>query len=168
MYYIAEMNIGRIRAPYDDPIMAGYVKRRREMDTLARRSPGFIWRRTGPGSNAKETDLYEDQTIIANVSVWATIEDFANFVYKTGHQEVIDRGHEWFVSLDGPHYAMWWVPQGHLPSAEEARERLEYLRTYGETPYAFTFKRWFPSPDERITATSEAYKQEPSSISKEN
>ena len=44
--------------------------------------------------------------------------------------------------------ALWWVPQGHIPTVEEARERLEHLRMHGATAYAFSFKMPFPAPDE--------------------
>jgi hypothetical protein len=44
--------------------------------------------------------------------------------------------------------------QGHLPSPEEARERLESLRVYGEKPYAFTLKNAFPAPDESTPASA--------------
>jgi uncharacterized protein DUF3291 len=148
MYYLAQVNVGRLRAPLHDPLMADYMALRPTIDALARRSPGFIWRRTGPGSTAKETDLYEDPMIIANVSVWAGLADYADFVYQSEHLEVLKRRSEWFQRFDGPHHAIWWVPQGHLPSAQEARERLEYLRSHGETPYAFSFKKAFLAPDE--------------------
>lgn len=154
MYFIAQINLARIRAPLNDPLMEGYVNQRKAMDTLARNSPGFIWRRNGAGSDAKETDLYEDQTIIANVSVWARLEDYANFVYKSGHLEVLKHRYKWFQPFDGPYQALWWVPQGHLPPPEEARERLEYLRVHGETPYAFSLKNAFPPPDERTPTTA--------------
>ena len=36
-----------------------------------------------------------------------------------------------------------WVPPGHVPTVEEAQERLEHLDAYGPTPQAFTFKRRF-------------------------
>lgn len=148
MYYLAQVNVGRIRAPLTDPMMAEYMALRPSMDALARRSPGFMWRRNGAGSQAKETDLYDDPMIIANVSVWATLEEYYNFVYKSGHLGVINRRSEWFEHFDGPSHAMWWVQEGHLPTAEEARERLEYLRSHGDTPYAFSFEKPFPAPDE--------------------
>lgn len=146
MYYLAQINVGRLRAPLDDPCMAEYVALRPVIDALARTSPGFIWRRTGPGSTAKETDLYDDPLIIANVSVWAGLQEYAQFVYRSEHLEVLKRRAEWFQPIDGPHAALWWVPQGYFPSAEEARARFESLRSYGETPYAFSFKKAFPPP----------------------
>jgi GNAT superfamily N-acetyltransferase len=33
---------------------------------------------------------------------------------------------------------VWWVPNGHLPSGEEAAGRAAFLRQHGVSPYAFT------------------------------
>lgn len=148
LYHLAQVNVGRLRAPLDDPLMAGYMALRPVIDALARQSPGFIWRRGGPGSTARETDLYEDQMIIANVSVWVGLDDYLNFVYRGEHLEVLKHRYEWFERFGGPRHALWWIPQGHLPSAEEARERFEYLRGHGETPYAFSSRKAFLAPDE--------------------
>ena len=54
----------------------------------------------------------------------------------------------WFERFEGPYLALWWVPAGHAPSVEEAKERLTYLRAHGETPFAFSFKKSFPAPEE--------------------
>ena len=35
------------------------------------------------------------------------------------------------------HFVMWWVPVGHQPSLEEALERLEHLKTHGDSDHAF-------------------------------
>jgi hypothetical protein len=43
--------------------------------------------------------------------------------------------------------ALWWIPQGHIPTVEEAKARLEALRINGETAFAFSFKYPFPAPD---------------------
>jgi hypothetical protein len=32
---------------------------------------------------------------------------------------------------------MWWVPAAHLPTLEEAKERLEHLTANGPSDYAF-------------------------------
>jgi hypothetical protein len=42
---------------------------------------------------------------------------------------------------------MWWIPAGHIPTVEEANDRLEHLKQHGPTPAAFTFRAPFPSPD---------------------
>ena len=43
--------------------------------------------------------------------------------------------------------ALWWIPRGHVPTTQEAEERVLHLRESGPTPYAFTLKEHFPSPD---------------------
>jgi hypothetical protein len=41
---------------------------------------------------------------------------------------------------------MWWIPAGHIPTVEEAAERLEKLRTDGPTSEAFNFRHRFGPP----------------------
>lgn len=48
--------------------------------------------------------------------------------------------------------ALWWIPAGHIPEIEEAKERLEHLRRHGPTERAFTFKQRFPAPGEPESA----------------
>jgi hypothetical protein len=39
------------------------------------------------------------------------------------------------------------VPEGHIPTIDEAQERLAHLEAHGPTPHAFTFKQRF-APDQ--------------------
>lgn len=43
-YHVAQVNIGRIVAELNDPVMAGFVNRLDEINALADGSPGFVWR----------------------------------------------------------------------------------------------------------------------------
>lgn len=40
--------------------------------------------------------------------------------------------------------ALWWVPAGHIPTIEEAKERIAHLETHGPTQFAFTFQQVVP------------------------
>jgi len=42
--------------------------------------------------------------------------------------------------------ALWWIPRGHVPTTQEAEERVLYLREFGPAPYSFTLKGHFPPP----------------------
>jgi hypothetical protein len=44
VYHVAQVNIGQVRAPIEDALMAGFVARLDEINALADRSPGFVWR----------------------------------------------------------------------------------------------------------------------------
>ena len=41
-YHIAQINIGRILAPIDDPLMAEFVAQLPPINALADSSPGFV------------------------------------------------------------------------------------------------------------------------------
>jgi Domain of unknown function (DUF3291) len=47
---------------------------------------------------------------------------------------------KWFEKRSAPHLTLWWIPAGHIPSVEEARDRLEFLKIWGESPLAFSIR----------------------------
>ena len=149
MYSIAQVNIAHMLAPLSDPIMAGFVAQLNAVNAFADASPGFIWRFQTDGGNATDVRAYDDELILFNMSVWASLSDLSNYVYasESVHRPVMKQRRQWFQRFDGPYMALWWVPQNHIPTVEEAKERLEYLRAHGETSYAFSFKKPFPAPD---------------------
>lgn len=149
MYHLAQINIGRMLAPLDDPRMAGFVAKLAEVNALADNSPGFIWRLQTETGNATELRPYEDESILVNVSVWASLETLSQYVYslESEHRAVMKQRRLWFERYDGPFMALWWIPAGHIPTAIEAKERLELLRSHGETAEAFSFKKPFPMPE---------------------
>ena len=145
-YHIAQINIGRALAPIDDPIMAGFVASLDEINALAERSPGFVWRFQTEEGNATAIRPYEDDRIMINFSVWETVEDLKAYVYNSAHAEVMRHRRQWFEKFEGMYMALWWVEAGHLPTVAEATQRLDHLNQYGESERAFTFKRPFPPP----------------------
>jgi uncharacterized protein DUF3291 len=149
-YHIAQLNIGRIRAPVDDPQMAGFMNRLDEINAIADKSPGFVWRLQTTEGNATYFRPYpEDDRILMNMSVWETVEALRNFVFKTVHAELLRQRHEWFEKFAGAYTALWWAPSGHIPGIDEATKRLAYLDAHGPTQFAFTFQKVFP-PDEEF------------------
>src|SRR5205823_5833079 len=75
-YDVAQINIGRIVAPLDDPQMAGFVSRLDELNALADRAPGFVWRLQTSEGNATYFRPYNDDRILMNMSVWESVEAF--------------------------------------------------------------------------------------------
>ena len=132
-----------MRAPLDSPAMHGFMSRLDEINARAERSPGFVWRMQGDAGNNTYLRPYEDERIIVNMSVWETLEDLRAFTYGTAHAEFLRRRREWFEVFDDIYLAMWWIPAGHVPTIEEAKQRLAAIATNGPTPFAFTFKRPF-------------------------
>src|SRR5579863_8337701 len=100
-YHIAEVNIGRIRAELDDPIMAGFVNRLEEINARADASPGFVWRLQTTEGNATYLRPFEDERTLLNMSVWRDIESLRHYVYGTAHREVLRQRHAWFEKFEG-------------------------------------------------------------------
>jgi hypothetical protein len=148
-YHIAQVNIGRIRAELNDPIMAGFVERLDEINSLADASPGFVWRLATSEGNATYMRPFADERMLLNMSVWETVETLRHFVYQTIHVELVRQRQAWFERFAGAYSALWWVPSGHIPGVDEAKRRIAHLDANGPSQFAFTFSAVF-QPDEEF------------------
>ncbi len=140
-HHLAELNIGRLRAPTDDPRVAGFMDALDTINALAERSAGFVWRLTGAGNNATDLAISDDDPqLVPNLSVWENAATLEQFVWNTVHRQFYERRHDWFEVKFTMDFAMWWVPAGHRPTLDEALERLEHLREHGDSDHAFGWK----------------------------
>jgi hypothetical protein len=147
-YHIAQVNIGRIRAELDDPVMSGFVNRLEEINALADASPGFVWRLQTNEGNATYFRPYGDERTLLNMSVWRDVASLRHYVYQTAHRELLRQRHAWFERFEGSYTALWWVPVGHIPGIDEAKRRIAHLDMHGPAQFAFTFKSVFEPDDE--------------------
>lgn len=129
----------------DTPALAEFMAQLDPVNAIADAAPGFVWRLQTEDGNATSIPVLGDERLIVNMSVWASIDRLADFVYRSGHVAVMRRRREWFERLK-VFMALWWVPAGHLPTVAEAEERLTHLRSHGPTAHAFTFRQRFPAP----------------------
>jgi hypothetical protein len=135
--HLAQLNIGRLRYPTDDPRVADFMNNLDLVNSLAERSNGFVWRLKDENGNATNIRPFADPTMIVNMSVWENVETLERFVWQTIHKPFYGRRPEWFDKMEKPHFVMWWVEAGHRPTIEEAKERLEYLTAHGPSDHAF-------------------------------
>ena len=145
-YQLAQINIARLKAPLDSPELKDFVDNLDRINALAENSPGFVWRLKGEGNDATSLRPMGDDVIV-NMSVWRDVESLKNYVYRSAHVEILKRKREWFTRMAESHMALWWVPQGHQPTASEAAIKLRVLREKGPSPEAFTFTSAFAAPD---------------------
>ena len=139
---LAQCNVALPKAPLDDPVMAGFVKVIDDVNWLADTSPGFLWRLLPQHGHVTFGPL-EGDDVIVTLSVWEHFEALQRYVYRTGHGLFMRQRNRWFLPIGGFTTAMWWVPDGERPAAEEGLTRLEHLRRKGPTPYAFSLRRVF-------------------------
>jgi hypothetical protein len=145
---LAQANIATMRAPLEDPIMEGFRSQLDRMNALADGSPGFVWRLQTDAGNATGIRAYEDELILFNMSVWESIDALHAYVYRSAHAGPLRARRQWFVPTAGPTVVLWWIPAGHVPSIEEAKERIAWLQARGPSPEAFTFRSAYPPPGE--------------------
>jgi len=138
--YLAELNIGRLVAPPDDPRVAEFMQNLDRVNGIGKRSPGFVWMMEGsgaPGTGNTENNIGDDPQLVANLTVWQDRARLEAFVHKTIHARFMARKGEWFEALTDRHFVMWHVAPDHRPSLEEALDRLAHLKTHGPSEYAF-------------------------------
>jgi hypothetical protein len=146
-FHLAQVNIGLLRAPMDDPIMEGFRSQLDSINALADRAPGFVWRLQTDEGNATSIRPFADERMAINMSVWESLEALQQFVYAGAHVGPLRDRKQWFEPIDGPILALWWISAGHIPTVAEAQERLRILEERGPSPEAFTFRTPFPSAD---------------------
>jgi hypothetical protein len=155
-FQLAQLNIATMKAPLDSPPMADFVASLDRINALAEAAPGFVWRlQTEEGDATALRPLGDD--VLVNMSVWRDVASLNDYVYRTAHVEVMRRRKQWFERMRDAYVVLWWVPTGHRPTIEEAKQHLELLREKGPTARAFTFRTAFPPPDARDADTPFAF-----------
>ena len=144
MPQLAQLNIARLVAPLDDPRLEGFVNNLDRVNALGDASPGFVWRLQTDDGDATALRPFPDPDIIVNLTVWESAGSLRAFAYKGEHLEVFKQRRQWFEERVVPMVVLWWVADGHIPSVEEAKERLEFLRRHGPSPWAFPFSALQP------------------------
>ena len=145
-FHIAQVNVAQAKADMESELMRGFVSRLDEINALADRADGFIWRLQEDSGSATAIRVFDDPLLLINMSVWANLEALKHYVYKSLHVELIKDREAWFNKMGESHQALWWISAGHIPSPEEARKKLEYIRKNGSSAEAFTFAKPYPMP----------------------
>ena len=136
--HLAELNVGRLIAPQDDPRVVEFMDNLERINGLAKRMPGFQWMMEGAnGAGNTDAAIDGDPLYIPNLSVWEDVATLEKFVWGTVHRQFYERRAEWFEVLGSMHFVMWWVPPGARPTLIEALARLDHLREKGDSDHAF-------------------------------
>ena len=97
-WHVAQVNIALPREPLDSPALAEFVANLEPVNALADAAPGFVWRLADETGDATSIRAFDDERLIINMSVWASIEALWEFVYSGRHLEVMRRRREWMTS----------------------------------------------------------------------
>ena len=138
--HLAELNIGRLVAPTDDPRVAEFMANLDRINGLGKRMPGFVWMMEGsgePGTGNTDAKIDGDPQFVSNLTVWRDLPSLHRFVHDTLHARFMARRREWFEVLADQHFVMWHVADDHRPTLAEALDRLDLRRRAGDTAQAF-------------------------------
>lgn len=156
-YELAQVNVARLDAPLEHPRLRDFVAALDAVNQEADNAPGFRWRLQAEDGNATSIrafawDVQGAAGMIVNMSVWQSVDALANYVFSGQHLVVMKRRREWFVPMREAYTALWWVPEGHRPTTDEAEQRVRLLREQGPTSMSFTLRRSWPPPDQGADA----------------
>lgn len=105
-YQLAQINIAKLVSPIDSPPIADFVADLDRINLLAERSKGFIWRLKDETGNATHINPFNDALLIVNISVWESVEDLKQFVYRSDHVEVYIKRAKWFEKMPEAYTAL--------------------------------------------------------------
>ena len=144
-YQLAQLNIAKMKYSIASDEMTDFVDNLENINALAERSPGFVWRLQTEEGDATSIDFFGPDVLV-KMSIWADIESLHSYVYKTAHAKIMSRRKEWFHRVDEAYTVLWWIAEGQIPTLAEAGEKLEQLKSAGHGPLAFSFKQAYPPP----------------------
>lgn len=139
-FHIAQINIGVMVAPTEDPAVAEFMASLDRINAQADSAPGFVWRLQTESGNATDIQIFPDPLQLVNMSVWESVETLKDYVYRTEHVEFFRRRAAWFEA-DAKRVALWTIPQGTIPDLTDAVRRVQFLERHGPSPYAFGFAK---------------------------
>ena len=137
--HIAQFNAAQVNFPLDHHSMHEFVDNLGRVNDIARSWPGFIWKLQDETGHSANIRTQENPGMAINLSVWESLEKLNDFLAKSDHHYYYRNRRNWFKTPGQAHSVLWYMPVGHLPSLEDAWDRLEMLRQNGPSHEAFTF-----------------------------
>ena len=154
MSRVAFATFGILRQAPGHEQVQGFFDRLQSVFESAEATEGFI-DRARPNSDwgdrvkPRFVDVAKHH-LAPTLSLWVDLESVYTFAYNGRHSEALDRRKDWFLTPQWPTYVAWWVSDDHIPTWEEAWERLEHLHDNGPSRYAFDYRQTFGDDGEAV------------------
>ena len=88
--HLAQLNIAEAIASMESPIMADFINNTDRINALAEKHPGFIWRLKGEETDhSYSIQAFDNEALLVNMSVWKDRESLFDYVYNSGHIEIL-------------------------------------------------------------------------------
>src|SRR5438874_1352105 len=129
-YHLAQANLAVLRAKPGEPQMAGLVAQINDMNMLAERSPGFVWRMLSSEGTPEALRVLDGyfptfalDRIFYNMSVWESVAHLRQYVFQSEHARMLRQKEQWMDHFERPHLALWWLPAGQRPTILDSAKR---------------------------------------------
>lgn len=90
-YELAQVNIGRLRAPLDSPQLKDFSDNLEPVNAVADAADGFVWRLQTETGDATDLRIFGDEWMLVNMSVWRDSNALTAFMYQGTHRELLAR-----------------------------------------------------------------------------
>lgn len=98
-FHLAEVNIAFLKEPLTSPRIADFVAQLEPINRLADESPGLAWRLQTDAGEVAPIRAFDDDLVLVNLSVWASLESLQGFVCRSRYMEVTGHRRGWFEWL---------------------------------------------------------------------
>ena len=138
MSKLFQYNIAKMRFSFDDPRFDDFRSQLAVVHKVAEDHAGFIWRLLGENGEEGYIKPYKDPLVMGNLSAWRDYDSLYDFTFSGAHLSIMKPKRKWFEKIQG-HYNVLYYHDSFENALEVAKQKLRYLRVYGETPAAFTW-----------------------------
>lgn len=151
--HLAQFNIIKLKDELNSPIIKEFRDFLAPVNLLAEESNGFIWRlKDESGESATDIETpYEDKLIFINMSVWENFDYLKEYTYKTVHSYFVRNKKKWSNNMEGYRAVMWYVDEGHIPTINEGKEKLDLLNKNGSSYEAFSTTEIFDALGNKVS-----------------
>ena len=139
-YQLAELNVGRLVAPTDDPRVADFMAALDRVNGLGKRDVGICLDDGGIGRAQHRQYRGQDRRRplpCCKPDCLGKRGNAGSLCIQHGSQAILRPSREMVEVLEQMHFVMWWVPKGHCPGLDEVLARLSLLREHGPSEIAF-------------------------------
>ena len=150
-HQLAQINVARLLAPIDAPETADFVAALEPVNARADAAPGFVWRLQTESGDATAVQAFDDPLVIVNLTVWESVEALEAFAYRDEARTSPCCGGGASGSSGTPRRRRpsGGSPAGHIPTVDEALDRLATLRARRALTAGIHVSRALPGACER-------------------
>lgn len=94
--HLAQLNIAKAKFPLNDVRMKEFVDQLDEVNKSGVKSAGFVWILKDETGTAVNFNLFNDPSLLINLTIWESFEALKNFIYSGVHASAFKRRSDWF------------------------------------------------------------------------